>query len=82
LSVGTGVRSNYAANDLVSYDSQKHAGLVLQVHEDYLKVINEQGKIVTVKLVDIIKKLPVARTLGVRDKNGNALAIDHMVKVQ
>lgn len=31
----------YEANDLISYNNNKFVGLVLQVQEDYLKVINE-----------------------------------------
>ena len=33
--------SQYSANDLVSYNNNKHVGVVLQVQEDYLKVIND-----------------------------------------
>ena len=34
-------RHGYKAGDLVNYNGNKNAGLVLQVHEDYLKMINE-----------------------------------------
>ena len=69
--------------DLVNYNGNKNAGLVLQVNEDYLKVINEQGKIENVKIADLGKKLPAPTrggTLGGRDSQGNALALDQMVK--
>jgi transcription elongation factor len=83
--MGTGVRHSYAANDLISYNGTKNAGLVLQVHEDYLKVINEQGKIDSVKVIDIGKKLPPPKrggTLGGRDMKGNALVHDAMIKCE
>lgn len=78
-----GLRHGYTANDLVTYNGGKNAGLVLQVHEDYLKVINEQGKNENVKVVDIGKKLPPPRrggNLSGRDAKGNALAHDSMIK--
>jgi len=72
-------RHGYSAQDLVCFDSNKHAGLVLQVHEDYLKVITEQNKLKNVKIAEVSKKLPPPRkrsTFGVRDKQGNTLALD------
>jgi len=81
--VSAGARANFSAMDLVSYDGLKKAGLVLQVHEDYLKVINEQGKLTNLKIADVGKKLPNFRrgaTLGGRDSNGNTLALEGMVK--
>lgn len=56
--------------DLVNYNGNKNAGLVLQVNEDYLKLINEQGKIENIKIADLGKKLPAptrGSTLGGRD---------------
>jgi hypothetical protein len=43
---------------------------VLQVNEDFIKLINEQGKIENIKIVDLGKKLPAPSrggTLGGRD---------------
>ena len=77
-------RHGYKAGDLVLYNGNKNAGLVLQVHEDYLKMINEQSKIVNVKIVDLGKKVPLPPrngTLNGRDKNNNTLAMDQVVKV-
>jgi transcription elongation factor len=54
-------RQIYSANDLVNYNGGKNSGLVLQVHEDYLKIINEQGKLTNVKVADIGKKIPAPR---------------------
>ena len=76
------LKHNFAAMDLVNYNGNKNAGLVLQVHEDYIKLINEQNKIENIKIVDLGKKLPdMKRTLGARDSQGNALALDQMIKV-
>jgi len=77
-------RHGFKAGDLVLYNGNKNAGLVLQVHEDYLKMINEQSKIVNVKIVDLGKKVPLPPrngTLNGRDKNNNTLAMDQVVKV-
>lgn len=35
--------NTYHANDLISYNNSKNVAVVLQVQEDFLKVINEQG---------------------------------------
>lgn len=72
----------YEANDLVSYNNNKFVGLVLQVQEDYLKVINEQGKTENVKVATINKKISKMgnnKALG-RDSKGNSLAVNHMVR--
>lgn len=79
---GRGANS-YSAFDLIHYNGTKNAGLILQVHEDYVKVINDQGKIDHVKVVDAGKKQPAPRrggTLSGRDAKGNALIHDSMVK--
>jgi len=41
LGGGNSAQHGYKAGDLVLYNGSKNAGLVLQVHEDYLKMINE-----------------------------------------
>ena len=79
-----GVRSAYTAGDLINYNGGKNSGLVLQVHEDYLKVINEQSKLVNVKILDVGKRIAAQRPgapISARDAQGNSLAIDQMVKV-
>ena len=35
--------NNFTANDLIAFNNNKDVGVVLQVQEDYLKIINEQG---------------------------------------
>jgi hypothetical protein len=57
-------RNKFAALDLVNYHGSKHGGLVLQVHEDYLKVLNEQSKIDNVKVSDVDKCIPPPRRGG------------------
>ena len=77
------VKHGISAMDLVQYNGNKNAGLVLQVNEDYIKLINEHGKIENVKIADLGKKLPAPSrggTLGGRDSQGNALGLDQMVK--
>ena len=84
LGAAGGKLHGYKAGDLVLYNGSKNAGLVLQVHEDYLKMINEQSKIVNIKIVDLGKKVPLPPrngTLNGRDKNNNTLAMDQVVKV-
>jgi len=62
----------------------KNLGLVLQVHEDTLKVINEQSRTVNVKISDIGKKIVAPRLgapISAKDSRGNGLAIDQMVRI-
>ena len=80
-----GKNHGFKAGDLVNYNNNKNAGFVLQVQEDYLKLINEQNKIVTIKFKDLGKKFDPPRrggTLSGRDCQGNALGLDQMVKVR
>lgn len=52
---------------------------MLQVHEDYLKIIDQQGKLVNVKTSDIGKKIPAMKpgsSINARDKNGHPLAVE------
>ena len=52
------------------------------MQEDYLKVINEQGKTENVKVANINKKISKmgANKALSRDSKGNSLAVNHMVK--
>lgn len=73
-----GAKGTYLANDLVNFNQGKHIGLVLQVHEDYLKIIDQQGKLVNVKTAEIGKKIPALKpnsSINARDKDGHTLAI-------
>ena len=59
-----GKNHGFKAGDLVNYNNNKNAGYVLQVQEDYLKLINEQNKIVTIKFKDLGKKFDPPRRGG------------------
>lgn len=75
----------FQAGDLVQYNGNKNAGYVLQVQEDYLKMINEQGKITNVKICDLGKKIPPPSrngTLNAHDHENHTLNYDAMVKVR
>lgn len=74
-----GAKQQFFANDLVNFNGEKGRGLVLQVHEDYLKIIDQQGKLVNIKTSDIGKKIPQMKpgsSINARDKKGHNLAID------
>jgi len=74
-----GAKSIYMAGDLVNFNQGKRIGLVLQVHEDYLKIIDQQGKLVNVKTSDIGKKIPAMKpgsSINARDKDGHPLAVE------
>jgi transcription elongation factor len=75
----SGAKSTYMASDLVNFNQGKRIGLVLQVHEDYLKIIDQQGKLVNVKTSEIGKKIPAMKpgsSINARDKEGHPLAVD------
>ncbi len=61
----SGMNGGFQANDLVNFNGGKQLGLVLQVHEDYLKIIDQQGKLVNVKTTDIGKKIPALKSGGI-----------------
>jgi len=79
-----GAKQQFFANDLVNFNGEKGRGIVLQVHEDYLKIIDQQGKLVNIKTSDIGKRIPQMKpgsSINARDKSGHNLAIDQMVKI-
>ena len=85
LMAASGKNHGIKAGDLINYNGNKNAGYVLQVQEDYLKVISEQNKIEMVKFKDFCKKIDPPRrggTLSGRDCQGNSLSLDSMVKVK
>jgi len=47
----------YQASDLVSYNNNKNIGYVLQVQEDFLKVISDRGELLNLKLNEVNKKI-------------------------
>ena len=79
-----GIQGQFNANDLVNFNNNRNIGLVLQVHEDYLKVIDNQNKLVNVKTSDIGKKISAMRpgaVISCRDSKGFNLAVDQVVRV-
>lgn len=70
----------YRANDLVMYNS-KNVGVVLQVQEDFLKVINDEGEIHNVKIVDINKKIDLGAKASAVDSHRNTLYPDNVIKI-
>jgi len=84
IQVSGGAGHGFQAGELVQYNGNKNAGLVLQVQEDYLKIINEQGKTLNVKVCDLGKKIPKPfrnGTLSAHDHDNYTLSMDAMVKV-
>ena len=59
-----GKSHGFKAGDLVNYNGNKNAGYVLQVQEDFLKMINEQNKIVSIKFKDLGQKTDPPRRGG------------------
>jgi len=71
----------FAAQDVISFDSGASLGLVLQVQEDFLKVLDEQNGVREIKYKDISKKLPFDRKASCHDQLGNEVIFDIPVKV-
>lgn len=74
-----GIQGQFSANDLVNFNNGRNIGLVLQVYEDYLKIVDQQNKVVNVKTTEIGKKIPAMRqgaVISSRDSKGINLAID------
>lgn len=78
--IGKKKESNYQANDLVSYNNNKDVGVVLQVQEDYLKVINEHGQIKNIKIGEISKKFEKDRKAFANDYMGNTISQENVIK--
>ena len=74
-----GIQGQFSANDLVNFNNGRNIGLVLQVYEDYLKIVDQQNKVVNVKTTEIGKKIPAMRqgaVISSRDSKWINLAID------
>ena len=72
--------SKYSANDLIMYNT-KYVGVVLQVQDDYLKVINNEGDLQNIKLSDINKKIDFSRKTTTVDSHRNTLYADNVVRM-
>ena len=64
---------------MVSYNNSKNIGVVLQVHEDSLKVINDNGEIQNIKIGDINKKYEDKKPAI--DSQRNTIYPDNVVKI-
>lgn len=66
---------------MISYNNNKNVGVVLQVQEDYLKVINDHGEIKNIKLTDVDKKFERDRKANTVDSQRNTLYTDNVIKI-
>ena len=62
------------------YQGSKTYGYIIQVMDDFVKIINDQGTITRVRLTEIDKKLPFDKKAISRDCMGNIVQIDDVVK--
>ena len=56
----------------------------MQVHEDTLKIIDQEGKLQNTKISEIGKKIPKMKpgnSINARDKRGHNLAIEQVIKI-
>ena len=70
----------FRANDFIMFNN-KNVGVVLQVQEDFLKVISDEGEISNVKISDINKKLDLGLKASAVDSHRNTLYSDNVVKI-
>ena len=73
--------NTYHANEMISYNNNKNVAVVLQVHDYYLKVINQDGHLQNIKISDIDKKFERENKVNGMDRLGNTLCLDNVVKV-
>ena len=71
----------YRVGELILYNQGKIYGYILQVLDDFVKVINDQSCITKVRLSEIDKKIVFDRKAFTRDAGGHILLIDDVVKV-
>ena len=75
------IDSMYRVGELILYNQGKIYGYILQVLDDFVKVINDQSCITKVRLSEIDKKIVFDRKAFTRDAGGHILLIDDVVKV-
>jgi len=66
---------------MIAYNNSKNVGVVLQVQEDYVKIIDEQGQIRNLKISEISKKFEKDKKISGYDMSGNTLTSDNVVNV-
>jgi len=68
--------------ELIVYNQNKIFGYILQVLDDFVKIINDQNCITKVRLSEIDKKIVLdKRNLITHDAGGHVLLVDDVVKV-
>lgn len=81
----------FNAGDMVLFDSHQTLGLILQVHNDSLKVLTDANKTETIKLGQVSRKFdietkgisgrrPMRRAAVVTDKYHNSITMNTIVK--
>lgn len=80
LAKQTGALS-FKVGDMINYDNFRVFGHVISVDQDTLSVVNDQGRIETVKVSGVDKKLATDRRRTVHDSKGNAIQMEDTVFV-
>ena len=62
------------------FNGNKTYGFIIQVLDDYLKVVNDQGMLMRINLTEVDKKIEINKKVTARDMTGNVLSIDDVVK--
>lgn len=65
---------------MISFNSNKSVGVVLQVQEDYLRVIDDLGEVRNIKTSDINKKFERDSKVSAQDQVGNTVSIENVIK--
>ena len=78
---GNPIDSIYKVGEIVVYNQGKIYGYVLQVLDDFVKVINDHCNITKIRLSEIDKKIPFEKKAFTRDAAGHILYLEDVVKV-
>lgn len=62
------------------FNGNKTYGFIIQVLDDYLKLVNDQGMLMRINLTEVDKKIETNMKVTARDMIGNVLSIDDVVK--
>lgn len=72
----------YKVGEMILYNGNKTYGYIIQVMDDFVKIVSDQGMITRIRLSDIDKICPMDRKAYARDSIGNILSIDDVVRCQ
>jgi len=64
---------SYRVGDMVQYNNAKSFGYVIQVQSDLVKVVNDQGCMQRIQLVEIDKLVSIDPKAYTRDCHGNVV---------